>query len=288
MTRILNILDGDAILHPHFHKANDDYTSPDGQSVGMLYRSFGTFRKFLEAHSDNAFVIAFDPIGKTSWRYRDFPGYKPGRPEKTENFIYQKREIMKLLTAFGIPYYFNDEYESDDWIYSSAEHAINKGYKVKVGAQDKDLYGLLKHTDVEMCHPIKMTPFTKEDLYAKWRIQPHQIDDFLALLGDKVDGIPGVEKWGPAFVSDALNKFETLENIIENQQAFDGIKGQNLKHVAHLLIKQRNFLRLRNDLPVDVSHWEMTDPNPDDILQLLKKHGFMYWYHDVAKTYKQK
>ncbi len=283
----LLLIDGDAVLHPHFHKANQDYIDPQGNPVGMLYRSFNTFKKFFNQFDVEHVAIAFDPLGKTSWRYKKYPGYKPGRLDKTENFLYQKKEIMELLTAFGIPFYFHEDYESDDWIASATEHAVQEGFDhIYVGAQDKDLYKILKHPQVHMMHPIKLTPFTKDDLYQKWFIHPEQIDDFLTLFGDSTDGFPGVEGWGKSFVSQMLQKYHTLENIIAHQHEIDGVKGENLRSVAPLLIKQRDILSLLTNVPVTSNDWLFKDINQTQVLSLLKKHGFNYWYKEMFYEFK--
>ena len=190
----LILIDGSSYLFRAYH-ALPPLSNSVGQPTGAIYGVINMLRRLLKDYQDDRIVIVFDPKGDT-FRHRLYPEYKANRGETPEDLIVQIEPLYQIIRAMGLPLVIVDDVEADDVIGTLATAADKQGQEVIISTGDKDMAQLVN----ERIHLINTMTDSKLDIAGvqkKFGVSPEQIIDYLSLIGDSSDNIPGVAKVGP-------------------------------------------------------------------------------------------
>ena len=231
----LVLVDGSSYLYRAFHALPGLATST-GQPTGAIHGVISMLQKLQTEAQPELFAVVFDPRGPTtrdSW----FPDYKAHRPSMPDDLSAQVAPLNSLIDALGIPRIVFDGIEADDVIGTLARSAAKRGYKVIISTGDKD-FAQLVDAQIELVNTMDGTRLDPAGVQAKFGVAPSQIVDYLTLIGDAVDNVPGVPKVGPKTAVKWLQEYGSLDALIAQADLIKGVVGDNL----------RNFLPNQNPL----------------------------------------
>ena len=209
----LYVLDAFSIIYQVFH-AIPSMSAPAGQPTNAVFGVFRDLLNLLKTRKPDYLAAAFDGAGPV-FRSELYPAYKAQRKEMPEDLRPQIPVIRRLFEAFRIPVLIEPGYEADDVIATLARRAAERGLDVFICTADKDARQLL-NDQIRIYNFRKNQILDVEGLKADWGIGPDQVVDYLALTGDSVDNVPGVPGIGPKTASELLQKFGTLDNILDS------------------------------------------------------------------------
>ncbi len=207
------IVDGYGFVFRAFFSLADFKTSK-GEPVGAIYGFMNMILKVLNSLSPEILIVVFDS-GKKTFRSELYPEYKANRKEAPEDLKPQFPLIRNAVEAMNLKYVEVEGFEADDIIATYSKIIEKNGGKSIIISSDKDLMQLVKNGITEFYDPMKNKFIKEEDVEQKFGVKPHQVKDFLSILGDSSDNIPGIKGIGEKGASELLNKFHTLENIYE-------------------------------------------------------------------------
>lgn len=190
----------------------------DGRKVGLLHGSLVEVQECVRAYGHRNFVVAFDGVNGKAERLKLFPDYKAGREPPKEDFIWQFNMLRKILIALDVPVFYKDHVEGDDAIGVLAKQAVKSGNYgiVTIRSTDKDFSQFVRENELTLYNPTAKVHFqSAKDVRAKHGVPPSRFAEYLALVGDKVDGIPGVHKCGPDKAQKILREYKSLELFVE-------------------------------------------------------------------------
>jgi DNA polymerase-1 len=247
------VVDAFSLLFQVFH-ALPEMSSPTGQPVGAIY---GFVRDMLELqenkHPDYLFC-AFDAPGKT-FRDERYPEYKANREEMPAELQPQIPNIRRMLAALGIPVLECTGFEADDILATVARQAERHGMRCYLVTSDKDCRQLISER-TKIYSIRKDEVFDADALLQDWGIRPDQVVDFQSLVGDSVDNVPGVSLIGPKIARELLERYETLEGVLNHADEVAGAKRrQNLLEGRATAMLSRELVQLVDDVPVTID-WE--------------------------------
>ncbi|WP_422823339.1 DNA polymerase I [Vreelandella utahensis] len=261
------LVDGSSYLFRAFH-ALPPLTTSKGQPTGAVKGVISMIRRLQQDYPGSPIAIVFDPKGKT-FRHELYEDYKANRPEMPEDLAGQIRPIHDIIRAMGLPLLIEDGMEADDVIGTLANEATDKGVDVIVSTGDKDMAQLVSD-HVSLINTMNDTTMDREGVIEKFGVTPEQIVDYLALVGDNVDNIPGVPKCGPKTAVKWLQQYGDLDNLMAHADDVGGKIGENLRGALDQLPLSRDLARIRTELDLGYSV-EALDPEPVDREQLLEQ-----------------
>ena len=255
----LVLIDGSGYLYRAFH-ALPPLTNRSGEPTGALFGVFNMVRLALKGKPDYiAFVV--DAPGKT---FRDdmYAEYKAHRAPMPDDLVAQSRPMLELIEALGLPILRIDGVEADDVIGTLALQAQAQGMDVTVSTGDKDLAQLVT-PQITLINTMTNTTLDEAGVVTKFGVRPDQIVDYLALMGDSVDNVPGVEKCGPKTAAKWLGEYGTLDGVIANAGKVGGKIGENLRAALQQLPLSRELTRVKTDVALDVKPADLKLRSPD-------------------------
>jgi DNA polymerase-1 len=272
----LLIVDGHAYAYRAFF-AIRELRSPSGQPTNAIYGFVKMLAKMRESVKPTHVIAVWDG-GLSAARVADLPEYKAQRPEMPDDLRPQLDGIVSYLQAAGVASFRRDGVEADDYIACLARHAAAAGMTVVIASADKDFMQLVS-PGVGLLNPNDKseTVWTQEQVRAKTGVEPAQIVDWLGLMGDSVDNIPGVPGVGPKTAADLLNRFGSADKIYARLAE---VKSEKLREALRISAAavQRNLklVRLQDDLPCDFSPEELTGKPADAgrLAELFRQWGF--------------
>lgn len=274
------IVDGTSYIFRAFF-AMPPLTSPNGKPTGVVYGVVNMLRKLLRDNPTEMITVVFDPPGPTT-RHSIFPQYKANRKSAPNELIEQIEPTINLIKAFGWPVVTISQIEADDVIGSLATQAANAGYDVLISTADKD-FAQLVCPQIQLINTMSNTLLDEAGVLDKFKVAPNQIIDYLALIGDSSDNIPGIEKVGPKTAVKWLDKWGSLEEIIKNSTSLTGKVADNLrKDIDKLKIYQKLVTINTN---IDICFEQHSAPQKRDIKkleELLKQLGFKIWLQQLS------
>ncbi len=275
------LVDGSSYLYRAFH-ALPPLTGAEGQPTGAIYGVANMLRRLIKDYSPTHMAVVFDPKGKT---FRDdlYPEYKANRPPMPDDLRVQVEPLFELIKAMGLPLIIVEGVEADDVIGTLAQQAKAQKVPVIISTGDKDMAQLVNehiHLINTMTHKTLDIPGVLE----KFGVNPAQIIDYLTLMGDSVDNIPGVEKVGPKTAVKWLAQYDTLDNIIAHADEFKGKVGEHLRKALPKLplSKQLATIKLDVELPLDLSNCHLNAPDNAALVELLKQLQFQTWLGELS------
>ena len=276
----LILVDGSSYLYRAFH-ALPPLTGPAGQPTGAVYGVVGMLRRLLAEHSPNEMVVVFDAPGKT---FRDdlFPEYKAHRPPMPAELVSQVDPLHTLIRALGMPLLAVSGVEADDVIATLATAAEARGQEVIISTGDKDLAQLVTE-NITLVNTMNGQVLDPDGVCSKFGVSPAQIVDYLTLVGDSVDNVPGVEKVGPKTAARWLQAHGSLEQLLAASDTITGKVGENLRAAADRLPLSRQLVTVKRDVPLELpaDGLRLHAPDVGRLRELYAELGFRRWCEEL-------
>jgi DNA polymerase-1 len=257
----LILVDGSGYLFRAYH-ALPKLTNSKGEATGALVGVLAMLRKLIEEHRPDYMGVVFDAPGKT---FRDalYPEYKAHRPPMPEDLREQIAPLQEVIRAMGLPLLVIPEVEADDVIGTLATRAAEQGLDTLVSTGDKDMAQLVGD-HVTLVNTMTDTTLDREGVIEKFGVPPERIVDYLSLMGDSVDNIPGVPKCGPKTAVKWIGEFGDLDGVMAQADQVGGKVGENLRSVLGQLPLARELTTIRRDLALDFGPTDLK-PTPPDV-----------------------
>ena len=284
--KTLLLIDGSSYLYRAFH-AMPDLRSPDGRPTGAVYGMVNMLRHLEKEVQFDYSACVFDAKGKT---FRDelYPEYKANRPSMPEELAAQIKPVHEVVQASGWPMLMVEGVEADDVIGTLAKMGEAAGFKVIISTGDKDMAQLVTPM-VSLVNTMTNENLDQAGVKEKFGVPPERIIDYLTLIGDKVDNVPGVDKCGPKTAVKWLEEYGTLDNIIANADKVGGKVGENLRAAldwlprGHQLITIKCDVDLQQDMPYGLNSLQHGVKDRPRLAELFKDHGFRTFYREVTE-----
>ena len=279
----LILIDGSSWLYRAFH-ALPPLTAPDGSPTGAIYGMANMLRKLFADYDCERIAVIFDPRGAT-FRNEMYADYKANRPPVPEDLESQFAPMRELIQALGVPLMQIDGFEADDVIATLARQAEADGAEVLIVSGDKDLAQLV--TDrVKLLDTMKGVTFDPAAVRDKYGVPPEQIVDWLALMGDTSDNIPGVQGVGPKTAAKWLDQYGDLDRLLAERDTIKGKAGENLRAAAEQLPLSRKLATVRDDVSLEQRWDRLTrrEPDTETLAGLYEQLGFRRWLEALRDT----
>ncbi|EUC18340.1 DNA polymerase I [Paraburkholderia hospita] len=282
--KTLLLVDGSSYLYRAYH-AMPDLRGPDGAPTGALYGIINMLRRMRKEVTAEYSACVFDAKGKT---FRDdwYPEYKANRASMPDDLSKQIEPIHVAVRSLGWPLLMIEGVEADDVIGTLAKRAEARGMNVIVSTGDKDLAQLV--TDhVTLINTMTNEKLDREGVVGKFGVPPERIVDYLSLIGDTVDNVPGVEKCGPKTAIKWLTQFETLDGIVAHADEIKGAVGDNLRRALDFLPMARKLVTVDTDcdLTEQINSFEETlatrPESREELRDVFTRSGFKTWLREV-------
>ena len=267
----LILVDGSGYLFRAYH-ALPKLSNSRGEATGALVGVLAMLRKLIEAHRPEYMAVVFDAPGKT---FRDalYPQYKAHRPPMPDDLREQIAPLQEIIRAMGLPLLVIPDVEADDVIGTLATRAAAEGLPTLVSTGDKDMAQLVGD-HVTLVNTMTDTVLDRAGVIEKFGVPPERIVDYLSLMGDSVDNVPGVPKCGPKTAAKWINDFGDLDGVMAQADRIGGKVGENLRSVLDQLPLSRELTTIRRDVPLDFGPTDLR-PTPPDIETLRD------WYQRI-------
>jgi DNA polymerase I len=285
MHKTLLLVDGSSYLYRAFH-ALPDLRSPDGAPTGAIYGIINMLRRLRHDFPAAYIACVFDAKGKT---FRDdlYPEYKAQRAAMPDDLAKQVEPIHEAVRIMGWPILMVDGIEADDVIGTLAVDAVRHGMQSVISTGDKDLAQLV-NDDVMLINTMSNEKLDRAGVIAKFGVPPERIIDYLTLIGDTVDNVPGVPKCGPKTAVKWLAEYGSLEGVIANAANIKGVVGDNLRQSLDWLPQARTLITVKTDcdlLQHMVSIPESLQQKPEDkeaMVAFFQRYGFKSWLRELT------
>lgn len=247
------VVDAHSLIFQVFH-AIPEMTSPRGEPVNAVFGFTKDLLKLIEEKRPDALICAFDPPGDT-FRHDLYPVYKGERGEMPGELRSQFPMIEEVVRALGVPIVSVPRFEADDVLATVARLCDEAGVRCRLVTGDKDCRQLI--TDHVAVYNIRKDHvYDAVALESDWGIRPDQVVDFQALVGDKVDNVPGVPLIGPKIARELLVQFGDLKGVLDNAEQVKGAKRkQNLMEGREMALLSQQLVRLDQHMPIEID-WQ--------------------------------
>ena len=280
----LLLVDGSSYLYRAYH-AMAQLSAPDGAPTGALYGVLNMLRRLRADYVHDYCAVVFDAKGK-NFRHEMFPDYKATRPPMPDDLRPQAEALPDLVRLMGWPVLVIPQVEADDVIGTLAAMAGEAGWNVVVSTGDKDMAQLVNER-VTLVNTMSGEKLDIEGVKEKFGVRPDQIRDYLALMGDKVDNVPGVEKCGPKTAMKWLEAYGSLAGVMEHAAEIKGKVGENLQAALPQLPLSYDLVTIKTDVDL---HAELSDgleslrrtsPKWSQLAVDFKRWGFRTWLKEA-------
>ncbi|MBE7427840.1 MAG: DNA polymerase I [Ideonella sp.] len=284
----LVLVDGSSYLYRAYH-ALPDLRAPDGFPTGAVHGMIGMMRWLRERYPDGHAACVFDAKGKT---FRDdwYPQYKATRAPMPDDLVRQIEPIHEVVRLLGWPVLEVPGIEADDAIGTLARVAAASGHRVVISTGDKDLAQLVT-PEVTLINTMAKPPEKLDEagVLAKFGVPPQRIVDYLTLIGDAVDNVPGVDKVGPKTAAKWIADHGSLEGVIAAAASIKGVVGDNLRKALPWLPQGRRLVTVATDcdLSANVEGWPSLDAlalreeDKPGLLDFYQRYGFKLWRKEL-------
>ena len=278
--KTLLLVDGSSYLYRAFH-AMPDLRSPSGEPTGAIQGVLNMLRRLRADYPSDYSACVFDAKGKT---FRDdmYPEYKAHRPSMPPELAAQIEPLHRAIAAFGWNILMVDGVEADDVIGTLALQTTVGGGRCIISTGDKDLTQLV-NSQVTLINTMSNETLDEAGVLAKFGVPPNRIVDYLTLVGDTVDNVPGVNKCGPKTAVKWLTQYGTLDKLMAHAGEVGGVVGENLRSALEWLPQGRKLITVKCDVPLSAHYDELVAPPQDSeqLRALLQHFGFKSLLRDV-------
>jgi len=271
------LIDGSSYLYRAFH-AMPPLTTSSGLPTGAVKGVTNMLRNLRKENPDSYYLSIFDAKGK-NFRHDIYKDYKANRPPMPEDLREQLSPLKEICNAMGMPVIEIPKVEADDVIATLAVMGSELGMPMVISSLDKDLMQLVEDPLVKMMNTMNNQIYDVAGVEKKFGVHPNQIIDYLAIVGDTSDNIPGVPKVGPKTAVKWLGKFKTLQGIIDNADSLTGVVGQNFRDSIPDLSRNVELVTLKKDVDLKVSLENLLEAkeNQDELNKLFTSLEFKTW-----------
>jgi DNA polymerase-1 len=285
MQKTLLLVDGSSYLYRAFH-ALPDMRNAANEPTGALYGIINMLRRLRIDYPAAYLACVFDAKGKT---FRDdmYADYKATRASMPEDLVKQITPIHAAVRAMGWPILMVEGVEADDVIGTLTVQAVQHGMQAVVSTGDKDLAQLV-NDDVTLINTMNNETLDRAGVIAKFGVPPERIVDYLTLIGDTVDNIPGVSKVGPKTAVKWLAQYDTVDNVIANAASIGGAVGENLRQVLDWLPKAKELVTVKTDCDLSAHMVSISESliapeqDKDTLIELFTRYNFKTWLRELS------
>lgn len=284
----LLLVDGSSYLYRAYHAMGQNLTAPDGAPTGALYGVLNMLRRLRSEYPHDYCAVVFDAKGK-NFRHEMFPDYKATRPPMPDDLRPQAEALPDLVRLMGWPVLVIPQVEADDVIGTLAKQGAEHGLRVIVSTGDKDMAQLVDER-VTLVNTMSGETLDIEGVKEKFGVRPDQIRDYLALMGDKVDNVPGVEKCGPKTAVKWLEAYGSLAGVMEHAAEIKGKVGENLQAaleqlpLSYDLVTIKTDVDLHTELSDGIESLRRTSPKWSQLAVDFKRWGFRTWLKEAESN----
>jgi DNA polymerase-1 len=278
----LVLVDGSSYLFRAYY-ALPDLSNASGHPTGAIRGVISMIRKLARDYPDSLVAVVFDAPGKT---FRDdlYSEYKANRAAMPEDLREQIAPIHELIKAMGLPLICVEGVEADDVIGTYATQASLAQRTTVISTGDKDMAQLVSE-HVTLVNTMTETTMDRQGVVDKFGVTPEQIIDYLALMGDTADNIPGVPKVGPKTASKWLNEYGSLDEVMVKAEEFKGKIGENLRNSLDQLPLSKALTTIKCDVELDMSIAQLQATTPDNaaLQKYFKEFEFKAWSDEMER-----
>lgn len=280
-TPLLLLIDGSSYLHRAYH-AMPPLTNSHGEPTGTVYGVINMLHKLLHDYHADYVAVIFDAKGK-NFRHEIYPNYKATRPPMPEELRAQIQPLHDVIVAMGLPLISVEGVEADDVIATLARQAHQVGARVVISTGDKDLAQLV-NDNITLINTMSNTRLDVNGVCEKFGVMPNQMVDYLALVGDSSDNVPGVPGVGPKTAVKLLHDYGSLAGVMQNAHAVKGKMGENLRNSLAILPLTQKLVTVKDDVPLK---WKLHDLAPQKadtakLTELFRRLEFKAWLAALA------
>jgi DNA polymerase-1 len=280
--KTLLLVDASSYLYRAFH-ALPDLRNKSGEPTGAIFGVLNMLRRLHKDVSADYSACIFDAKGRT---FRDdiYERYKANRPPMPDDLGAQIEPLHECIRAMGWPLLQVEGVEADDVIATLATRAEAQGIHTVISSGDKDLTQLVDPL-VTMVNTMSNETFDEAAVLGKFGVRPDQIVDYLTLIGDSVDNIPGVDKVGPKTAAKWLQEYGSLDNLLAHADEIGGAVGENLRKARDWLPTARRLLTVRRDvaLPAQLDQLLHRPPDKPRLAALFDRYEFRSWRRELGE-----
>ncbi|WP_317924145.1 MULTISPECIES: DNA polymerase I [unclassified Cupriavidus] len=282
--KTLLLVDGSSYLYRAYH-ALPDLRNGEGLPTGAIYGMINMLRKLRNDYPAEYSACVFDAKGKT---FRDdmYPAYKEHRPSMPEDLARQIEPIHEAVRALGWPIVVVDGVEADDVIGTLSRQATEQGVRTVVSTGDKDLAQLVNE-QVTLVNTMSGEVLDPPGVAAKFGVPPERIIDYLSLIGDAVDNVPGVPKVGPKTAVKWLAEHGSLDGVMAAAPGMKGVVGENLRNTLDWLPMARQLVTVKTDCDLskavaDFHALREIGEDKDKLVDFFQRYGFKTWLREAT------
>jgi len=276
------LVDGSSYLYRAYH-ALPPLTNSKNQPTGAIKGVISMIKKILIDHPESPLAVVFDAKGKT-FRHDMYSEYKANRPPMPEDLVQQIEPIHKIISLMGIKLIMIPGVEADDVIGTLAEQARQKKLNAVISTGDKDMTQLVCE-NVSVVNTMSGELLDESGVLKKFGVGPELITDYLALIGDKSDNVPGVDKVGPKTAVKWLNEYSDIQGIKENSESIGGKVGENLRSSIEMLDLAHELVKIKTDVELELGIEDLArlDPDTEKLTEIYKELEFNAWLQEVPE-----
>ena len=278
------LIDGSSYLYRAFH-AMPPLTTSTGLPTGAVKGVTNMLRNLRKENPDAYYLSIFDAKGK-NFRHDLYKDYKANRPPMPEELREQLSPLKEICNAMGMPVIEIPKVEADDVIATLAEIGARQGMPIVISSLDKDLMQLVEDPLIKMMNTMNNQVYDVAGVEGKFGVHPNQIIDYLALVGDTSDNVPGVPKVGPKTAVKWLSEFKTIKGIIENADSLTGVVGQNFRDSISDLDRNVELVTLKKDVDLKISLENLLEAkeDQDELNKLFTYLEFNTWVNSSSSS----
>ncbi len=280
--KTLLLVDGSSYLYRAFH-ALPDFRNRNNEPTGAVYGVLNMLRRLHKDYQADYSACVFDAKGKT---FRDelYAEYKANRPPMPDELAAQIAPLLECINAMGWPMLSVEGVEADDVIGTLVKQAEGENMRCIISTGDKDIAQLV-NPQVTLVNTMTNEMLDEAGVLGRFGVPPERMLDYLALVGDAVDNIPGVAKVGPKTAVKWLNQYGTLDNLLVHAGEIGGVVGENLRNALGWLSRSRQLLSIKCDVSLPVSLHDL-GPQPPDMVKLAELYerlDFKSWLRELQQ-----
>ena len=270
MDNTILLIDGSSFIFRAFY-ALKELTAPNGMPTNAIYGVVNMLKQLGKRYNTQNWVCVFDAKGKT---FRDdiYPEYKANRRETPEDLIVQFQYIHEIVADLGIPVIIQEGVEADDVIATIAKKYAALDYKIIIATSDKD-FAQVVNDKVILVNTMSKETLDVTGVKEKFGVQPEQIIDYLSLIGDTADNVPGVHKCGPKTAQKWLQEYGSIANLILNQDKLTGVVGANFRAAIDWLPTAQKLITIDDEVQIketDINQIENLQLKPENLVKLVE------------------
>jgi len=279
------LVDGSSYLYRAFH-ALPPLTNSKGQPTGAIKGVISMLRKLHSDYPESVVAVIFDAKGKT-FRHDLYDKYKANRPPMPDELRLQVQPIHDIVRAMGLPLLCVEGVEADDVIGTLAHQATQQKREVIISTGDKDIAQLVNE-HVTLVNTMTETTMDRAGVIEKFGVPPELIIDYLSLVGDSSDNIPGVEKCGPKTAVKWLQEYGTMDDVIRHADSISGKIGENLRKAIPHLPLSKKLATIKTDcaLEKNVSDLVLAEQDNEKLAALFTELEFKSWSAELGQVSK--